>query len=60
MISKSAEKPPKTRLMVRLDHRVARELKRERAETDTPVCRLIDEIVARYYDIELPDTSQST
>lgn len=57
MPPKSMEKPEKTRLMVRLDPRVARELKRERAETDTPVCRIIDEIVARHYDIELPEPS---
>lgn len=54
METKSVEKLEKIRLMVRLDPRVARRLKRDRAETDRPVCRLIDEIVARHYAIELP------
>lgn len=57
MVTKPVEKPEKTRIMVRLDPRVARELKRDRAETDTPVCRLIDEIVARHYAIQLPSDS---
>lgn len=51
----------KARLWIRLHPEVARELKRERAETDTPVNRLIDRIVARHYGIEIaaPDSDPS-
>ena len=51
------EQPEKTRVVVTLDPRVARRLKRERAETDRPVNEIVERIVADHFGLMLDKTS---
>lgn len=54
MALKFAKKPRKAKLCVRVHPHVDRQLKLIKAQTDKPVCVLIEEAVARHYGITLP------
>lgn len=57
MVEKTAKRPRKAKLGVYLYPSMARELKLLKAQTDKPVCVLIEEAVSRQYGIALPSTS---
>ncbi len=43
-------KKPKTRVVAEIDTEVSRKLKRLRADTDKPMCEIIEEALVRHFD----------
>ncbi len=43
-------KKPRTRVVANIDAEVSRKLKRLRADTDKPMCEIIEEALVRHFD----------
>ncbi len=50
MESTTIKKKPKTRIVAEIDDDLSRKLKRLRADTDKPMCRIIEEALLRHFD----------
>ncbi len=50
MESTPIKKKSKTRIVVEIDHGLSRKLKRLRAETDKPMCQIVEEALYRHFD----------
>jgi hypothetical protein len=47
-------KKPRERLVVEIDPDLVKRLRTERVETKRPVNHIVEEVLARHYDVELP------